>query len=149
MEKNIAFILILLVVVILTIELYAHNKSKKRFDAKITGMTLATTKMIEMKTFYTDVFEVDFEAVERFGGVLFEGSFGSIKLTLCPAEIAKNTAKQNRHQLELIVTDIKNTIYLVRQNNGKVLGEMSEADGRKSIAISDPDGNSMVLSQHN
>ena len=114
---------------------------------KIEGVTIAVTNMEAMRTFYEKLFGIDFEEKRLFGSLLYSGYWGILNLLLCPAEIAKNSATQNRHQFEIIVQDIQKAIKLAVRNGGTKMGEISEDKDCWSIGIYDPDNNSMVLKQ--
>ena len=70
---------------------------------EVEGMTIAVSDMNSMLDFYRALFHVEFTAKEMYGSTLYSGNLGQLQLLFCPAEIAQNTAKQNRHQLDIIV----------------------------------------------
>ncbi len=119
----------------------------EKVDYQIEGMTLAVTKMDEMLDFYSSVFNIDFEENEMYGTKLYSGNWGDMKLLFCPAEIARNTADQNRHQFDVIVSDLKALIGTVKAHGGTLMGEITENDQALSVGVYDPDNNSIVFKE--
>ena len=118
-------------------------------DFKITGVTLAVTDMERMLNFYSHVFEIQFQKKEMFGTDLYGGQWGSLDLLLCPAAIARNEARQNRHQLEIAVNNLDKFIEKVSKSGGELMGDIIlEPDGSRSAGIYDPDKNSILLKQY-
>jgi len=126
---------------------FYFGEVKKNATTKITGLTLATYDHVAMVSFYTNVFNVKFESFQQEGFTLLQGSFSDIELLLCPAELARNKTNQNRHQLNIEVSEIEKTVELIKKNNGSIDGEIITNDKKKTIAFFDPDGNSMILTQ--
>ncbi|WP_420317964.1 VOC family protein [Ekhidna sp.] len=116
-------------------------------QTKIIGMTIAVTDMHKMVAFYSKVFHLVFEEIEMYESKLSKTQIDAIELLFCPAEIARNTAKQNRHQLEFEVEDLDHTISLVKMNDGTVMGEPSKDSYFVQVGIKDPDNNSIVIKQ--
>ena len=114
---------------------------------RVKGFTLAVTHMEQMVDFYTRVFSISFEAKELYGGTLYFGDWEGIEICLCPASIAQNTAKQNRHQLDVLVENIVKTKRLVQRYGGTSMGAVEEVENTISMGIYDPDNNSLVLKQ--
>ena len=110
---------------------------------QIKGFTLAVTDMDKMKTFYSNVFNVNFEAKELGGEVLYEGKLGQLDILLCPAALAKNTAKQNRHQFDIWVTALDDILENTRAYGGHIMAH----DHPQAASIKDPDGNDITLHQ--
>ncbi|NAS31887.1 hypothetical protein GTQ40_12945 [Flavobacteriaceae bacterium R38] len=113
----------------------------------IQGMTMAITNMEKMLSFYSNVFDIQFEEKEMYNSKLYTGIWGGLNLLFCPAEIAQNTATQNRHQFDIIVSDIQKTIYLAIQHGGETIGDIFEDASSLSIGIYDPDKNSITFKQ--
>lgn len=113
----------------------------------IEGMTVAVTNMKPMLEFYTGVFEMKFEPIELYGSTLYSSRLDALKVLFCPAEVASNTAKQNRHQFDIIVQDLDNLMERALQFGGSLLGEVVEDDASKSVGIYDPDGNSILFKE--
>lgn len=111
----------------------------------ISGMTIAVQKMSETISFYQEVFNLSFSPVKKFGTVLYETKWGNLHIQFCPAEIAHNNAQQNRHQLNVDVTDLDYTLYLVKRYGGEVMGDIVRENGVDQAGIYDPDNNSLVL----
>ena len=115
---------------------------------QIEGMTMAITHMDEMLRFYSNLFLISFEEKEMFNTRLYTGKWGDLKLLFCPAEIAQNTATQNRHQFDIVVSDLASIIDLAKRNGGEIMGEIAETDNELSVGIYDPDKNSIILKQY-
>ena len=113
----------------------------------IEGLTIAITHMEQMVNFYSQVFNISFEKREMYGSTLYSGEWGGLKLLFCPAEIARNTAVQNRHQFDILVSDLQSTMELAIKHGGKLMGEVVEDDNTQSIGIYDPDNNSLIFKQ--
>ncbi|MEQ9303733.1 MAG: hypothetical protein RJQ14_07440, partial [Marinoscillum sp.] len=60
-----------------------------------------------------------------------------------------NTAKQNRHQLELEVQNLTEVLAKVEKYHGSIMGEPAESEEYLQVGIKDPDNNSLVLKQTN
>ena len=78
---------------------------------------------------------------------LYKGIWGDLKLLFCPANIAGITVDQNRHQFEIIVSDIHKFMDLCSKYGGELIGSISEDEEALKIGIYDPDGNSLTFSQ--
>ena len=116
-------------------------------DYTLEGMTIAVTNMDPMLEFYSHVFQIQFEEKDMFGAKLYAGNWGGLKLLLCPAELAGNTATQNRHQFDIRVGDLEKTLEIMIQYGGKPMGEIQEGETGRSVGVYDPDHNSMVLKE--
>ncbi|MEM9078232.1 MAG: VOC family protein [Bacteroidota bacterium] len=114
---------------------------------KIEGMTMAITNMRQMLDFYSNTFNIQFTEREMYGSRLYSGVWGGLNLLFCPAEIARNTADQNRHQFDIVVSDLHKTIEITTKYGGKTMGEMVEDEYLSSIGIYDPDENSILFKQ--
>ncbi|WP_425392647.1 VOC family protein [Ekhidna sp.] len=113
----------------------------------ITGMTIAVTEMDKMVTFYSQVLQLTFEELEMYGSKLFKTRIGQIEVLFCPAEIAQNTAKQNRHQLDFEISNLNETISTVEKYHGSIMGEPTQDSNHIQVGIKDPDNNSLVIKQ--
>ena len=130
--------------VVLLLNAGCGDTRNKAFN--IEGVTLAVSDMDSMVTFYKEVFEVEFEPRKISGGTLYSGKWGNLELLLCPAEIAGNSAKQNRHQFEIAVNDVDEFLTKVKAYGGENMGEVAvDENGKKSIGIYDPDKNSILI----
>jgi catechol 2,3-dioxygenase-like lactoylglutathione lyase family enzyme len=87
------------------------------------------------------------QAQAMFGTTLYQGQLAGISLLLCPNEIARAQAEQNRHQLRLTVKDIAATMRLALANGATLLNEISDHEGAKIASVRDPDGNSIEFMQ--
>lgn len=114
---------------------------------EIEGITLAVFKIEQMLEFYANVFGIEFTAQEMFGATLYTGNFDYLKLLFCPAEIARNEARQNRHQFDIIVFDLEKMLSKVVEFGGEIIGDVLEDENFKRVGIYDPDRNSMVLKE--
>lgn len=141
-------VLLLFFLTLTFLELQAQESTDTlSYQVSLTGITLAVQNMSDMKRFYEKVFHVEFVEIEMYGGILYEGDFAGLKLLLCPAEIAGNTAEQNRHQLEILVSDLKKTMLMLKENGGEITGSIFEVQGFNTVAAKDPDENTIVLKQ--
>ncbi len=116
-------------------------------DYQITGMTMAIVNMEEMVNFYSHVFGIEFESKEMLGARLYSGVWGGFKLLFCPAELAGNTAKQNRHQFDIVVSDLEEVMALAEKHGGVLMGKVTEDTRSWSIGIYDPDRNSILFKE--
>jgi len=71
-----------------------------------------------------------------------------MKIILCPATIARITAKDNRQQLTFQIDDVKSSIEKVRQFGGSIISELQEIDNYLQVAVRDIDDNSIILRQN-
>ncbi|MDN5210600.1 VOC family protein [Fulvivirgaceae bacterium BMA12] len=117
-------------------------------DYQIRGFTIAVTNMEEMVNFYREVFEIRFTKVPKYGVILYEGKFGRMKMLMCPADIARNTARQNRHQFDIIVKSLDNYKQKILENGGVLIENVTENNDCYAMGFKDPDGNSMVLIEY-
>ena len=120
---------------------------KKKAAYQIEGITMAVHDMDKMLTFYREVFGVEFREKNQFNAKLYTGEWAGMSLLFCPAKVAKNTAKQNRHQFDLIVADIKAIMQLATKNGGTLMGDLTEDEHSWQIGIYDPDRNSIIFKQ--
>lgn len=114
----------------------------------IEGITIAVTDMEAMCQFYQNVFNLEFEAFSLAQQTLYTTHWGGIIFTLCPAELAKISAKENRHQLDILVEDLEAAVLSVLKEGGSILGDKTDNSTQKEIGIRDPDGNSLVLKEY-
>lgn len=114
---------------------------------KIEGLTIAITNMEQMVYFYSELFGIEFTEKAMFGATLYAGHWGPFKLLFCPADIAQNTATQNRHQFDIVVPDIRLTIQLAKELGGTIMGELTEDETSLAVGIYDPDRNSIAFKQ--
>lgn len=140
--KHIIFILVFS----LTVSLNAQKMNSKKFQ--IEGMTMAVTSMKPMLDFYSGFFDISFTEQNMFNSKLYQGKWGDLNLLFCPAEVARNSAKQNRHQFDIVVEDIEASIKLATSFGGKPMGDITDDNGVLSVGIYDPDNNSILLKQY-
>ncbi|MEM9548862.1 MAG: VOC family protein [Bacteroidota bacterium] len=127
--------------------LSAHAQKKDKINYHIEGMTIAITNMEEMLKFYSEVFGIEFTLQKMFESNLYSGKWGDLNVLFCPASLAGNTAEQNRHQFDIVVSDLDKTIQAAVENGGKKMGEIVEDDASRSIGIYDPDKNSILFKE--
>jgi predicted enzyme related to lactoylglutathione lyase len=120
----------------------------KSTNYEIEGMTMAISHMDDMLEFYSGVFDIDFGEIDKYGSRLYSGQWGDLKLLFCPAEIARNTAKQNRHQFDVVVADLQDVIRSTRKHGGEVMGDIAEDNHSRSVGIYDPDRNSILFKEY-
>lgn len=75
--------------------------------------------------------------------VLYKGNLGGIDMILCPAALAKNTAKQNRHQLTIVVDDLLAIVEEVKMYGGNFMSELHQESDVAEVY--DPDQNSILI----
>ncbi|PHN02840.1 VOC family protein [Flavilitoribacter nigricans] len=114
---------------------------------QLINITLAVHRMEAMCTFYTQLLGLTFQQQELYGTILYRADWNGMELLFCPAELAGNTATQNRHQLEISVPDIKQAVALALAHGGQSMGPITTNDKGKSAGVKDPDQNSLVLTQ--
>ena len=143
--KNMKYFTLMLFTTIFTQNLNAQNMEKA--DYQIEGLTMAITNMEQMLDFYSNVFKIQFEEKEMYDSKLYSGAWGGLNLLFCPAEIAGNTAVQNRHQFDIVISDLKKIVELTTKYGGKPMGEIVKDEYSWSIGIYDPDKNSILFKQ--
>jgi predicted enzyme related to lactoylglutathione lyase len=116
-------------------------------EITIVGITLAVTNMKKMLDFYSKVFNITFEEKKMYNSKLYFANCCDVKLIFCPAQLAQNTAEQNRHQLEFEVSDLASTIATIKESGGQLMGEIIKSDDALNVGIYDPDGNSILFRQ--
>ena len=77
---------------------------------KISELVIACFNLEGMLAFYKNVFGIPFEEIKIPQGIIYNGFIDEIQITLCPADMAGIEAKDNRHQLTILVDDIKKTL---------------------------------------
>ena len=153
-------LLLLIILGYITIAVYSVSKtsgSKASLkaslvpaSASLNRVTLATSNMTAMVRFYNEVFGADLEPAPQYGATtpaFHEGKLTGINLLLCPNQVARVKAAQNRYQFRFGVVDIKATLQAVQAAGGKVNGNFTEQHNGKLIVVRDPDGNSIELIQ--
>ncbi len=116
----------------------------------LNRVTLATTNMAAMVRFYNEVFGAELQPAPQYGATtpaFHQGTLAGVSLLLCPNQIARVKAAQNRHQLRFAVTDIEAAIQSVQAAGGKADGKITKQQGEKLIAVRDPDGNTIEFTQ--
>ena len=67
---------------------------------------------------------------------------------LCPANITNINAKENRHQLTLLIDDINNISKKIEKFNEIILQDIPETNNFLQASLKDIDCNSIVLKQN-
>jgi len=139
----------MLLILILALFSYGDLNAQqlRSLEYKMNGMTIAVTNMEQMLDFYSNVFKIEFTKEELYEAKLYSGIWGDLNLLFCPAEIAKNTAKQNRHQFDIVVSDLNKIIKLTMKYGGELIGRITEDEYSWNIGIYDPDRNSILFKQ--
>ncbi|MFK7946111.1 MAG: VOC family protein [Saprospiraceae bacterium] len=112
---------------------------------QIQGLTIAITNMEAMLDFYMHVFDMTFIERKMNENRLYSTVWSGLDLLFCPADLARINANQNRHQMDIIVEDLKKVIDVAIEFGGKMMGEIVEDENSKSVGIYDPDGNSILF----
>ena len=110
--------------------------------AHLERITLAVEDMDAAVAFYDAVFGTELQEVGE--GPFFRGTLAGIPLLLCPNSIAEVDARQNRHQLRIVLDDVHAAIRKVEPRGGRIV-DHGEDDGRRVVAIADPEGNTYEL----
>lgn len=121
------------------------NKSDNLFA--IDRIIIATTKTMEMCCFFEKLFSIKLFPVEAHGTTLYSGEIGGLKLLLCPNEIAKTVAENNRFQIEFIVHKLIELLDIVSQNVGQVKDKPIKEENFLVASFYDPDGNTFVFKE--
>lgn len=114
---------------------------------QIEGLTLAITDMPKMLAFYTAVFGINFTEQEMYGSQLYAVQWGDLKVLFCPADLAENSAEQNRHQFDIVVDDLDHLLQVAKSHGGRMMSHVTEDGGFRSVGLYDPDHNSIVFKQ--
>ena len=114
---------------------------------KISELVIACFNLEGMFTFYKNVFNISFEELKIPQGIIYNGFINEIQITLCPATMAGIEVKDNRHQLTLLVDDIKKILDYTILFKGSIMQELVESKDFLLTTIRDVDGNSIVLKQ--
>ena len=112
---------------------------------QIKQLTIAVKNMPLMLEFYEGVFQIRFTMQEMHGYQLYKADWLGMELLFCPAELANNTATQNRHQFEFETENILLTVEATQAHHGLLMGDIVQQDNVKTVAVYDPDHNSMVF----
>jgi predicted enzyme related to lactoylglutathione lyase len=116
--------------------------------AVLTGMTLAVVRMSAMIDFYESVFTAQFQPVEAYGAMMFRGRFAGMDLMLCPQEVVGIKCDQNRVTLKFGVHDMQEMMDIAMRSGGSLLGAPTQNSQIWTVAVRDPDGNSIEFEQH-
>lgn len=134
-------------VLIMLILFSFYSKTMAQTTTKINRITVAVFNETEMKSFYENVFDIEFETINNPGFNLYVGDWGGLEIQFCPAEIAKNTATQNRHQFHIDVKEIDSVLKKVKKFGGSVTEDVVLNENIKQASITDPDSNTIVLQE--
>lgn len=114
---------------------------------QLAGFTIAAVDMEAMVHFYNGVFAADLQPVEAFGTVLYRGALADHMLTLCPNTLLEIKAEKNRIQLSLYVETLDETLDAVASHGGTLLQPPTATQTGRTCGITDPDGNSIELTE--
>ena len=114
---------------------------------KISEITIACFDLDGMVSFYQNVFSLSFNIVKIPQGAVFVGDMDEVKLTLCPADLAGIKAKDNRHQISILVDNIDSILRMTQNYHGSIMQDNVKTNGGQRASIRDVDGNSIVLIQ--
>ena len=110
---------------------------------RLSQITLATTRTLEMVRFYDTLFGTQLQATKAYGTTLYNGTLAGIPLVICPNEVAGVAAEQSRHQLTLEVADLSALLELVETSGGAI--ETPNMDSTTTAILRDPDGNTIEV----
>ncbi len=113
----------------------------------IGKVTMAITHMEAMVRFYESVFDTRFESFEAMGERFYQGRLFGCVVLFCPNRIAGVVADQNRHQFDLLTDQIDAVVRRAVDAGGTARDETGPNGGVKTVRITDPDGNTMVVIQ--
>ena len=132
-------------IIIILFSLY--SKTMAQTTTKINKITVAVFNEKKMKSFYENVFNIKFKTLNNPGFNLYVGDWGGLEIQFCPAEIAKNTAAQNRHQFHVDVKEMDSILQTVKNHGGSIIEDVVVNKSQKHASITDPDSNTIVLQQ--
>lgn len=115
-------------------------------------ITMAINNMTAMVDFYNAVFDAKLVPIESPMGTetpqFYKGQFLGIDLLFCPNSLLNIQAERNRHQFHLTVNDVDSMVEVGKQAGGWEFSESVVTDEAKIASLSDPDGNTVVLTQN-
>ena len=114
-------------------------------------ITMAINDMLAMVEFYNTVFDAGLAPIESPVNSdtpqFFKGQFLGIDLLFCPNSILNIQAERNRHQFHLMVNDVESVVEAGKNAGGWEFTETVVTDEAKIASLSDPDGNTVVLTE--
>jgi predicted enzyme related to lactoylglutathione lyase len=114
----------------------------------IERITFAVNDVKKMVAFYNTVFDAGLKTFPAFDNFEFaSGKLGGLDLLMCPNEIARVDAQQNRHQFRFAVEDLARVIAAVREAGGESLGDIQMEGDAKLWSARDPEGNTIEFIQ--
>jgi predicted enzyme related to lactoylglutathione lyase len=111
----------------------------------ISQITIAYNQEDEMVDFYNQLLNADLSPFNVGDFRFYKGKIGEIGLLFCPNEMLGIKAEKNNIQFTVQVSNLEEILSKVSQCGGKQIQEINKKDGRSSVGISDPDGNSIEL----
>jgi len=124
-----------------------YSKIMAQTTTKINRITVAVFNEEKMKYFYENVFDIRFKTIKNPDFNLYVGDWSGMEIQFCSAEVAKNTATQNRHQFHINVKELDSILKTVKEYGGSVIDNAVLNDTLKQAFITDPDGNTIVVQE--
>lgn len=132
------------------ITLTTTAQSTSNVNPTIEGMSMAIVKVQPMLDFYSYIFNIKFEKRQGFDTVMYFAKWRGLKLLFVPVELAgeEGAVVQNKHQFDVIVSDIDQLISRVNRYGGEITGALIDDGIQKTIHAKDPDGNTFIFKQN-
>ena len=106
----------------------------------LSELVMVCFNIDRMLAFYQNIIDLPFEEVKIPQGRIYIGFIDEIQVTLCPASTAGIKAKDNRHQLTVLVDDIKNALEDTNRDNGSIMQGLTESKDFWQASIREVDG---------
>ena len=113
--------------------------------ARISSIAFRVYNMDAMLAFYSEAFNVQFQAVDTYGIQSQFGDMEGITLKFVPIRESDDFKNFPIHQPGFVVTDVEAVIDLARKHGGRQEGQTVRAEGKTQAAVRDPDGNTIEL----
>jgi predicted enzyme related to lactoylglutathione lyase len=114
---------------------------------RIDKITIAVENVVPTTDFYSKTFDIDLQEIDCGNFSMYVGMMADIQLLFCPKAIAGVTANESTIQLRFVVADIECTITSCIESGGEVIDELHIENKTKTVALRDPDGNSIEVVQ--
>lgn len=112
---------------------------------RLAQFGIAATNTAAMVAFYRSVLGAVLQPSGPAGTPIYRGTLAGYPFFICPNEIAEVRAEQARHQLRFAVPDVRDTLARAEAAGGPIHPASKPEDA--VVAIVDPDGNSVEISQ--